>query len=250
MTVLLDLGLGDQTSSTDDATSQPAPEPNESSPINSEETSKQDEDATKSVVAKEVGADVALDGSAPHPTDGAIISAVNNEEKIIKKDEDQNESKSIDNVGEPSKSNTATFVLNPGSASQKRTTTAGEAQSTEKGGRQSELDDELLQFQDDEDSTKKSPSMVEWQRWKQTSGVANSFLDNLMKLAGFEDSKEFFLDVFWTVEESKRLGTPMHKETFDVAILGKPGTGASQVEALVLRVYLGGRIANKLTPKA
>jgi hypothetical protein len=81
---------------------------------------------------------------------------------------------------------------------------------------------------------KTSEAQSDWQRRKDTEGVANPHIDAIMEMIGLEPVKQQVLKIMDKVDVNVRQGTSLAKERFNVVFLGNPGTGiihfvASQV---------------------
>jgi hypothetical protein len=87
-----------------------------------------------------------------------------------------------------------------------------------------------------------SPARDEWERQKQVDGASNDAIDTIMKMSGLEKVKQAVLDIKTTVETSQRQGTTLkdrryvpsssacathsYCHSFNICMLGNPGTGA------------------------
>lgn len=69
-----------------------------------------------------------------------------------------------------------------------------------------------------------SPSEMEWKRQKDT-GEDNDEIDEIMGLTGLEDVKAKVLRIKAKADVSKRQGTSLSGERFNIVLLGNPGTG-------------------------
>ena len=67
----------------------------------------------------------------------------------------------------------------------------------------------------------------EWQRQKDVDGADNQHIDAIMTMTGLEKVKEQVLRIKAKIDTSKRQGTSVSDERFNIALLGNPGTGTS-----------------------
>ena len=72
---------------------------------------------------------------------------------------------------------------------------------------------------------RKSEAQADWQRRKDTDGVANPHIDAIMEMIGLEPVKQQVLKIMDKVDVNVRQGTSLSKERFNVVLLGNPGTG-------------------------
>ena len=72
---------------------------------------------------------------------------------------------------------------------------------------------------------KTSEAQSDWQRRKDTDGVANPHIDAIMEMIGLEPVKQQVLKIMDKVDVNVRQETSLSKERFNVVLLGNPGTG-------------------------
>ena len=72
-----------------------------------------------------------------------------------------------------------------------------------------------------------SPSQKDWQRRKEIDGASNDTTDSIMELIGLEEVKMQVLRIYAKIEVTKRQGTSLKGERFNIVLLGNPGTGLS-----------------------
>ena len=70
-----------------------------------------------------------------------------------------------------------------------------------------------------------SPSALEWQRQKDVEGEDNPSIDAIMEMTGLEDVKAQVLRIKGKIDVSKRQGTSVKDERFNIVLQGNPGTG-------------------------
>ncbi|KAK8075970.1 AAA family [Apiospora phragmitis] len=75
----------------------------------------------------------------------------------------------------------------------------------------------------------------EWEHLKQTEGVQNAPLDELMSMIGLEDVKTQFLEIKSEVDTKVRQGVDFSKQRFGSQLLGNPGTGKTTVARIYAR---------------
>ncbi|KAK8091502.1 ATPase [Apiospora hydei] len=75
----------------------------------------------------------------------------------------------------------------------------------------------------------------EWGHLKQTEGVKNAPLDELMSMIGLEDLKTQFLEIKSEVDTKVRQGVDFSKQRFGSQLLGNPGTGKTTVAQIYAR---------------
>jgi DNA replication protein DnaC len=72
-----------------------------------------------------------------------------------------------------------------------------------------------------------SPSNNDWQRRKDVDGASNDAIDSIMEMIGLEEVKEQVLRIYEKIEVTRRQGTSLKDERFNIVLLGNPGTGKS-----------------------
>lgn len=78
-----------------------------------------------------------------------------------------------------------------------------------------------------------SPSEKEWERLRKIDGEDNIAMDFLIRQwTGMENVKAYFLNVKAKIDTAVRQGVSLHSERYDLAIVGNPGTGKSDVAKL------------------
>ena len=70
-----------------------------------------------------------------------------------------------------------------------------------------------------------SPSQKHWQRRKEVDGANNDAIDSIMDMIGLEEVKAQVLRIYEKIEVTKRQGTSLKDERFNIVLLGNPGTG-------------------------
>ena len=82
-----------------------------------------------------------------------------------------------------------------------------------------------------EPSLPQAPSSAEqdWQRQKDLEGAFNEDIDKIMKMIGLNDVKETILTIKAKIDTTKRQGTSIKNERFNVVLLGNPGTGSCKL---------------------
>jgi hypothetical protein len=73
--------------------------------------------------------------------------------------------------------------------------------------------------------TTQSPSKMDWQRQKDMEGASNRAIDAIMDMIGLEEVKKQVLAIKAKVDVTKRQGTSLKDERFNVVMVGNPGTG-------------------------
>jgi len=73
-----------------------------------------------------------------------------------------------------------------------------------------------------------SAAKEEWERQKRLEGAVNPSIDAITAMTGLEDVKKQVLKIKAKVDTSKRQGTDLKGERFNIAMLGNPGTGMTQ----------------------
>ena len=70
-----------------------------------------------------------------------------------------------------------------------------------------------------------SLSQEEWQRKKDIEGATNDAIDGIMELTGLEEVKKQVMRINAKIEATTRQGTSLKCESFNIVLLGNPGTG-------------------------
>ncbi|KAA1473256.1 P-loop containing nucleoside triphosphate hydrolase protein [Dentipellis sp. KUC8613] len=78
-------------------------------------------------------------------------------------------------------------------------------------------------------STPVSEAQDEWERQKNMEGADNTHIDAIMGMIGLEEVKAQVLGVKGKIDTTKRQGTSIKKERFNIVLLGNPGTGKTTV---------------------
>jgi hypothetical protein len=73
--------------------------------------------------------------------------------------------------------------------------------------------------------TPNSPAHTEWKRQKNMEGAHNVAIDAIMAMTGLEAVKEQVLKIKVKIDTTKRQGTSLKDERFNIVLLGNPGTG-------------------------
>ncbi|GJF00004.1 P-loop containing nucleoside triphosphate hydrolase protein [Phanerochaete sordida] len=74
-----------------------------------------------------------------------------------------------------------------------------------------------------------SKSEQEWQRQKDIEGADNASIDAIMAMTGLEKVKEQVLKIKAKIDTTKRQGTSVKEERFNVVLQGNPGTGKTTI---------------------
>ena len=70
-----------------------------------------------------------------------------------------------------------------------------------------------------------SESQKNWRRRKEIDGANNDAIDSIMDMIGLEEVKAQVLRIYERIEVTKRQGTSLKDERFNIVLLGNPGTG-------------------------
>ncbi|KAI0339375.1 ATPases of the AAA+ class [Trametopsis cervina] len=87
-----------------------------------------------------------------------------------------------------------------------------------------------------------SPSEAEWQRQKDEDGTSNDGVDAIMAMIGLEGVKAQVLRIKAKIDISKRQGTSLQKERFNIALLGNSGTGKTTAAPLVAKFFMSAHV--------
>ncbi|KZT74563.1 P-loop containing nucleoside triphosphate hydrolase protein [Daedalea quercina L-15889] len=74
-----------------------------------------------------------------------------------------------------------------------------------------------------------SAAEKEWQRQKDIEGADNPSIDAIMEMTGLEKVKLQVLKIKAKIDTTRRQGTSVNEERFNIALLGNPGTGKTTV---------------------
>jgi hypothetical protein len=83
----------------------------------------------------------------------------------------------------------------------------------------------LQTISSDSESVTNSLARAEWQHKKDVEGATNDAIDSIMELTGLEEVKQQVMRINTKIEATTRQGTSLKNESFNIVLLGNPGTG-------------------------